>query len=100
MSRKAFEAIKSGLEDAIAYARGEKSQAIAHRVRVVDVDVSAVRREMGLSQSQFAAFFGVSPATIQNWEQRRRRPEGPARVLLTVIAREPEAVRRALLGGG
>ena len=60
------------------------------------VDVRAVRRRLGMSQSAFAARFGVELRTVQNWEQGQRRPEGPARVLLQVIDREPEAVLRAL----
>ena len=60
------------------------------------VDIAATRRRLGLSQSEFAAWFGISPGTLRNWEQGRRVPEGPARVLLRVIEREPDAVRRAL----
>ena len=51
---------------------------------------------LGLSQTEFAAWFGLSPGTLRNWEQGRRVPEGPARVLLRVIERDPEAVRRAI----
>jgi putative transcriptional regulator len=60
------------------------------------VDIAATRRRLGLSQTEFAAWSGISPGTLRNWEQGRRVPEGPARVLLRVIEREPEAVRRAL----
>ncbi|CAA7626645.1 DNA-binding transcriptional regulator [Magnetospirillum sp. SS-4] len=69
------------------------------RVRVVvpaEVDVRAVRQALGLSQEVFAAKFGFSLGSLRNWEQGRRQPDGPARVLLKVIAKEPEAVRRAL----
>ena len=66
-------------------------------MRVVwPVDIAATRRRLGLSQTEFAAWFGISPGTLRNWEQGRRVPEGPARVLLRVIERDPEAVRRAL----
>lgn len=58
--------------------------------------VRAIRERLGMSQAAFARMFGISVATLQNWEQGRRRPEGPARMLLRVIDREPEAVRRAL----
>jgi putative transcriptional regulator len=92
----AGESILEGLEDALAYARGDKSRGTDHRVEVADVDVRAVRKKLGLSQEQFAAAFGVSASTVRNWEQGRRRPEGPARVLLKVIEREPAAVKRAL----
>ena len=59
-------------------------------------DIAATRRRLGLSQTEFAAWFGISPGTLRNWEQGRRVPEGPARVLLRVIERDPEAVRRAI----
>ena len=66
-------------------------------MRVVwPTDIAATRRRLGLSQTEFAAWFGISPGTLRNWEQGRRVPEGPARVLLRVIERDPEAVRRAL----
>ena len=61
-------------------------------------DVRAIRQRLGLSQEQFAARFGFSVETIRNYEQGHRRPTGPARVLLRVIAREPDAVTRALAG--
>ncbi len=55
-------------------------------------DVGALRAHFGLSQSKFAALLGISVGTLQNWEQRRRRPEGPAKVLLRVAASHPEAL--------
>ena len=61
-----------------------------------DVDVRSIREKMKLSQSEFAARFGFTAAAVRQWEQGRRYPQGPARVLLTIIAREPNAVRRAL----
>ncbi len=55
-----------------------------------------MRTRMKLSQKEFAARFGFSLDSIQNWEQGRRIPDGPARTLLAVVAREPKAVERAL----
>jgi len=71
------------------------------RVRVTyvpapQVDVRKLRARMGLSQTQFAAKFGFSLDSIQNWEQGHRQPGGPARVLLVVIAKNPKAVEDAL----
>ena len=57
------------------------------------VDVKALRRELGLSQRQFASQFGFSVRTLQEWEQGRRKPLGPARILLSAIARDPDALR-------
>jgi putative transcriptional regulator len=64
----------------------------------VGPDVRALRERLGLSQEAFAERFHLSLRTIQDWEQRRRVPEGPARVLLQVIERDPQAVERALAG--
>ncbi|HWK88804.1 MAG TPA: NadS family protein [Longimicrobium sp.] len=61
-----------------------------------EVDVKAVRQELGLSQSRFAEMLGISVGTLRNWEQKRRRPEGPARALLRVAAKHPGAVIDAL----
>ncbi len=96
MAKEAFDTIAAGLVDAIAYAQGDKSRGKARVVEVPTIDVAAMRKKLGLSQDRFAAAFGVSPSTVRNWEQGRRRPEGPAKVLLRVIDKEPEAVLRAL----
>jgi putative transcriptional regulator len=81
-----------------AIARGEADPA-TYRVHVpAEVDVRKIRQRLKLSQDEFAARFGLSVATVREWEQNRRRPEGAARVLLTVIEKEPEAVTRALAG--
>jgi len=61
-------------------------------------DVKAVRASLGASQSEFALMIGVSVATLQNWEQGRRTPDGPALALLRVAARNPKAVAEALHG--
>ncbi len=96
MTKEAFENIAAGLRDAIAYTQGDKTRGTARVVEVPTIDVAAVRKKLGLSQDRFARAFGVSAATIRNWEQGRRHPEGPAKVLLRVIDKEPEAVLRAL----
>jgi putative transcriptional regulator len=60
------------------------------------VDVKAIRIRLGLSQRAFADRYGFRVRTVQEWEQGRRRPEGPARILLKIIERAPRAVERAL----
>src|ERR1041384_724336 len=94
--RSVGQEIITSLKEAIAWAGGEDVPVKVTAVRVPAVDVRAVRRRLGLSQSEFAAKFGFQPATLRNWEQGRTRPDGPARVLLAVIARHPEAVEDAL----
>jgi putative transcriptional regulator len=96
---KVGESILRGAREALAYARGEKVPGmVEHRVPVAprEVDVKAIREARGMSQARFAATYGFSLDSIRNWEQGRRKPDVAARVLLTVIAREPEAVERAL----
>ena len=61
-------------------------------------DVRAVRATLGQSQSEFALMIGVSVATLRNWEQGRRQPEGPALALLRIATRNPRAVAQALRG--
>ena len=61
-------------------------------VRSGSVDVAVLRGRFRLSQAKFAALLGISVDTLQNWEQGRRQPEGPARVLLRVAAAHPDAL--------
>jgi putative transcriptional regulator len=61
---------------------------------VAEVDVKALRERLDLSQAQFAKRFGFALKTVQDWEQHRRKPVGPARVLLNMIARDPRRVER------
>ncbi|HYB55936.1 MAG TPA: helix-turn-helix domain-containing protein [Alphaproteobacteria bacterium] len=94
---KIGEQIIAALQEAVADARGERT---SMRKRVVmvpaEVDVKAIRRRLGMSQSQFARRFGFSIGTLQNWERGHRRPEGAARALLKVIDKRPDAVIEAL----
>ena len=90
------ESIVQGLNEAIAWTRGDNVNARVTLVHVPEVDVRKVRTKMGLSQSEFATKFGLPPATLRNWEQGRSRPDAPTRVLLAVIAKHPEAVEDVL----
>jgi putative transcriptional regulator len=97
MTSKAFRQIEKGLLEALAYARGEDIGAVVHHIEVPDTpDVKAIRARTGLSQAEFARSIGVKKATLLNWEQDRRVPDGPARVLLALIAKEPGIVQRVL----
>ena len=92
--------IIDGLRGALAHAQGNTSFARTHKVRVPDeVDVRAIRARLNLSQAEFAVRFGFSLRNVQNWEQKCRFPDGPARVFLKVIDRDPDAVDRALASG-
>jgi len=75
----------------------EEILAAGRRIAIDDVeDVRSLRTRLGLSQEAFAARFGFSVDAVRQYESRRRVPSGPARTLLRVIAREPDAVIRAL----
>ena len=90
------QSILIGLREAVKFAKGE-IEAKVHHVEVPTIDVHEARDQLGLTQKQFATTFGVSIATLRNWEQGRRRPTGAARVLLKVIQKEPAIVKRILL---
>src|SRR5579884_3302652 len=90
--------IVSSLKEAIAWSEGESVPVRVTTIEVPKVDVRQVRKKLHLSQDEFAVKFGFSPASIRNWEQGRRRPEGPARLLLAVIDRHPEVVEDVLRG--
>lgn len=62
-------------------------------------DIQAIRRKLGFSQSEFAARFGFSVRTVQEWEQGRALPDRPARILLRVIEKSPKTVERAVAAG-
>lgn len=91
---KAFESIARGLNEAISHAKGERVAVKAYKPQ--PVDVSALRRRMGMTQEQFAARFGFSVATLRHWERGDRSPQGSSLVLLNVIKRAPDAVTAAL----
>ena len=81
---------------ALAFAQGKENHGCEVHVPET-IDVKAIREKISLSQGEFAKLFGLSKRTLEHWEHGRRVPCGPARAFLTVIAREPDAVRRALI---
>lgn len=92
---KAGSRILRSVRNARAYARGETTEGfVAHIPETVDVH--AIREKTGLSQAKFAMRFGFSAASVRDWEQRRRQPEAPARLLLLMIDRRPDAVEEVL----
>ena len=89
--------IAQGLRAAISYANGDRSRGEAYSFKVPEhVDVRAIRESLKLSQPEFALRFGFSIGTLRHWEQGRRRPEGAARVLLTLVASNPLEVMKTL----
>lgn len=92
MTKSAFDKIAAGLEDAIAYAQGD-----GNRARVAaPIDVKAIRAATNKSQAQFADAYHLPVGTVRDWEQNRRQPDAPARVLLTLIRADPAAIERMI----
>jgi putative transcriptional regulator len=94
MKDTAFEELLTSVRQAGRIRRGTLRPARVTSFR--PADVRAVRNKLGTSQSEFALMIGVSVATLRNWEQGRRTPDGPALALLRVAARNPKAVIEAL----
>lgn len=92
---KVFAGIKRGLRQAVRHRQGKRVGGLRLHVPP-EVDVKAVREQTGLTQEQFAATFAISLGALRHWERGDRKPRGTALVLLNVIAREPQAVLRAV----
>ena len=94
MNDKDFKKLVESVKQMGSIMQGEN---IPHRRTVLGaVDVKGLRERLGLTQNQFSRMIGVSIKTLQNWEQGRREPEGPAKALLRVVEKEPQAVMSAL----
>lgn len=90
MKDELFEELLESVKQGAAIMKGEAEPG---RTFTFDKpDVQAIRQQYGLSQAKFAQLLGISVSTLRNWEQGRRHPEGPARVLLQVAAKHPEAI--------
>lgn len=94
MEQALFDDLVQSLKEAGSIARGEVPA--SRRIKVVPPDVKAVREQIGLSQSEFARLMRVSVKTLQNWEQHRRSPTGPAAALLQIVLTAPDVVLKAL----
>jgi putative transcriptional regulator len=97
MSKKAFDQVMEGLNEALAFARGELKGAKLHVPP--EIDARAIRNKLHLSQEDFASAFGFSINQIKDWEQGRTRPLGGLRAYLMIIDRDPKAVIKILQSG-
>ena len=91
---RAFSSIKQGLKEAVDFSEGKVKKAVVHEFS--PLDVKEIRAKVGMSQSEFASAFGISVSTLRHWERGDRSPQGPALVLLNVVAKEPDLVLQAL----
>ena len=92
MNDELFADLMSSIEEAGHIARKEAAPSRTFTVEREPLDVMGIREGYKLSQTRFAALLGISVKTLRNWEQGRRSPVGPARVLLLVAAKHPDAV--------
>jgi putative transcriptional regulator len=90
MRDELFAELVESVREGGAILRGEKQP--SRTLVIKEPDVKGIREKYHLSQGQFASLLGISVKTLQNWEQGRRAPRGPARILLQVAAHPPEAV--------
>jgi putative transcriptional regulator len=94
MQEKSFSKLLASIKEAGQIKSGRKQP--DRTFKIDPPSIKAVRRKLHLSQSEFALMIGVSPSTLQNWEQGRREPDGPAKALLKVASQNPEAVIKVL----
>ena len=83
-----------GMKSVLAHQRGKLE---LEQVWPKPIDVKAIRKRVNMSQAEFARTYDISKRALQEWEQGGRQPDSAARAYLTVISKEPELVRRALL---
>ncbi len=96
MNDKLFQELLESVKQGGEIIRGERKA--GREFDFENPDVRAIRTKYGLSQNKFAQLLGISPATLRNWEQGRRKPEGPARILLLVASKHPEVILDSVYG--
>ena len=94
MKRQIFEELLGSVREAGAILRGKQKP--SRRIVIRSSGVRVIRERTSLSQSEFAQLIGVSVKTLQNWEQDRRRPTGPAAALLSIIEHDPALAVKAI----
>lgn len=94
MENTLFDDLVQSLKEAKAISKGTAKA--SRRFESAPTDVKAVREQIGLSQSEFASLMRVSVKTLQNWEQHRRHPTGPAAALLKIVSTAPEVALKSL----
>lgn len=94
MNKQMFDEFLDSVQEMDSIINGEKPA--SRRFEFPDPEVKAIRDRLGVSQEKFAILLGVSKRTVENWEQGRRHPTGPARSLLRLVEADPEHALRTL----
>ena len=97
MKDETFTKLVASIKEAGEIKTGHRAPSRTYEIKPPEIRM--VRERLDVSQDEFAVMIGVSTRTLQNWEQGRRQPEGPAKALLTIASRNPTAVLDALHGG-
>ncbi len=96
MDDEMFNELMTSVKEMDQIAKGKKKP--SRRFKFPELEIKAIREKTGLSQTRFALLIGVSKRTLENWEQGRRHPTGPAKALLRIVAADPKNALRALHG--
>jgi len=94
MKTEHFEKLVASIKEAGEIKAGRKAPSRVYEI--IPPEIKRVREKLHVSQNEFALMIGVSVRTLQNWEQGRRKPEGPAKALLRIASKNPSAVLDAL----
>ena len=94
MKKKQFEKLMASIKEAGEIKSGRKEPSRVYEIK--PPEIKTVREKLNVSQNEFALMIGVSVRTLQNWEQGRRHPQGPARALLKIVQVDPKRAMRAL----
>ena len=94
MKKEHFEKLVASIREADEIKKGRKAPSRVYEIK--PPEIKTVREKLNVSQTEFALMIGVSVRTLQNWEQGRRKPEGPAKALLRIASKNPDAVLDAL----
>jgi putative transcriptional regulator len=96
MNDKDFDELLTSVQEMDEIAKGKTNASRSFKFQ--EPEVKTIRERVGLSQTRFAGLIGVSKRTLENWEQGRRHPTGPARALLRLLDKDPEYALRTLHG--
>lgn len=96
MNENEFNELLASVQEMDQIAKGKANASRSFKYE--EPEVKAIREKVGLSQTRFAGLIGVSKRTLENWEQGRRHPTGPARALLRLLEKDPEYALRTLHG--
>jgi putative transcriptional regulator len=95
MDKRHFNQLVKGVREMKRHMAGGSARG-TRTTELAEPDIRAIREAAEISQSQFARLIGVNLRTLQNWEQHRTRPTGPARALLKIVASNPKSAIEAL----